>query len=93
MTAVLPTISFAWSILTIPSWNLHDVEEGTVETAHLQPFEAGFADWTAVGEIRASSTGYLAVEGAGRPATALRVRGSAGGTLPPGMQIWIVRLR
>lgn len=85
-------ISGAHPRLTITSWDLFDVEQSTVATADLQPLEMDFSDWQAVGEIRASSAGYLAVEEASRPATAIRVRGDEDGTLPSDMQIWIVRL-
>lgn len=85
-------ISGADAAFTMPSWNLKDLEDATVASAHLQPFEAGFSDWTASGDIRASSAGYVLLEGSGRPATAVRVRGSGGGVLPSSMQVWIVRL-
>lgn len=77
--------------LTFSSWNLYDFEQNTVATAHLQPLEAPFGDWTASGDVRASSTGYLAISGLSHLATAVKVRGSGGGLLPSGMQIWIVR--
>lgn len=80
-------------VLTIPSWDLFDVEQNVVSTAHLKPFEAPFGDWQAVGEIRASSAGYVTVDGSDRPATAIRVRGSNGGTLPSYMQLIVVRLQ
>lgn len=80
-------------LLAFTSWDLFDVERNTVSTAHLQPLEEGFADWQGAGEIRAGSAAYIAVEGGGRPATALRVRGGSGGLLPPDMQVWVVRLR
>lgn len=85
-------ISGAAAAFTIPSWDLKDIEDATVEAASLQPLEVGFTDWTASGEVRASSAGYVVVEGSGRPATAVRVRGSGGGVLPSSMQVWIVRL-
>ena len=79
--------------LTLPSWDLFDVEQNTVTTAHLQPLEMDFSDWQGVGDIRASSAGYIAVEQASRPATAVRVRDGTGQVLPADMQIWVVRLQ
>lgn len=80
-------------LLTFTSWDLFDVEQNTVSTAHLQPLEVSFTDWVGEGEIRSSSAGYIAVESAGRPATAIRIRGSTGGLLPADMQVWVVRLQ
>lgn len=79
--------------LTFTSWNLFDFEQNTVSTAHLEPLEVPFADWTAAGDIRSSSAGYLALDGVGRPASAVRVRGAGESTLPSFMQVWIVRMR
>lgn len=80
-------------LLRWPSWDLFDYEENTVETAHLEPFEEAFRDWQAVGEIRASSAGYITIEGSDRPATAVRFEGQSGGLLPSSTQVWVVRTR
>lgn len=79
--------------LTLPSWNLQDMEESVVRTAHLQPYELPFGDWQATGTVRSSSAAYLALEGPGREATAIRVRDGADGPLPPHVQVVLVRLR
>ena len=79
--------------LETASWDYYDIFEPYPEDSKLVPAEMGFGDWTLAGDVRASSTAYVAVESAGRPATAIRVRGSTGGTLPSDMQIWIVRLQ
>lgn len=79
--------------LSWPSWNLFDFEQNTVDTAHLLPFEETFRDWRATGQLRASSTGYLAVEGPDRPWTAIRFENQSGGPLPDGVQVWMVRIR
>lgn len=80
--------------LEITSWDLFDIVTNAFPgTARLAPLEQGFTDWTAAGEIRASSSAYVAVEDAGRPATAVRVRTGTGGILPADMQLWVVRLQ
>lgn len=79
--------------LSWPSWDLFDFEQNTVETADLVPFEETFRDWQAVGDVRASSTGYVAVEGGDRPATTVTVGSRSGGPLPAEVQVWVVRIR
>jgi hypothetical protein len=79
--------------LTFSSWNLYDFEQHTVADAHLQPTPQTFADWSTPADVRASSTAYVAVDGSGRPATAIRVRDLTGNPLPSYMQVWVVRMR
>lgn len=84
--------------LETSSWDYFDIFENNLDSAAgdpatLNPSEMGFADWSLSGDVRASSSAYVAVESAGRPATAIRVRDGTGGTLPSDMQIWVVRLR
>jgi len=79
--------------LTFTSWNLYDFEQNTVSAAHLRPLEAPFSDWQASGDVRSSSTGYVAVDGTSHPATAVKARDASGNDLPAYMQVWIVRLR
>lgn len=86
-------IAFPDPALTFASWDLTDIELNLPETAHLQPLEMGFTDWNGFGEVRASSAGYVTLDGSGRPATAVRVRDGADGTLPTFMQMWVVRLQ
>lgn len=79
--------------LTFTSWNLSDFEQNTVSSAHLQPYEEAFADWTLGVDVRASSTAYVAVGGSGRPATAVKVRDPSGQVLDSGVQVWVVRMQ
>ena len=84
--------------LETSSWDYFDIFENNLESsagdpATLNPSEMGFADWSLSGDVRASSAAYVAVESAGRPATAIRVRDGTDGTLPTDMQIWVVRLQ
>ena len=79
--------------LTFSSWNLYDFEQHTVATADLQPTPETFGDWTTTADVRASSAAYVAVDGSGRPATAVRVRDPSGNPLPSYMQVWVVRMR
>ena len=79
--------------LTFSSWNLYDFEQHTVATANLQPTPETFGDWTTTADVRASSAAYVAVDGSGRPATAVRVRDPSGNPLPAYMQVWVVRMR
>jgi len=79
--------------LRFTSWNLFDFEQHTVSTAHLLPEEESFADWTFSPDIRASSTAYVAVDGTGRPATAVKFRNAAGAPLSSYMQVWVVRVQ
>jgi hypothetical protein len=78
--------------LTLPSWNLFDIESVLVETARLQPRERGFGAFADEITVRGGSTGYFRVSGAGRPAAAIRARGLADAPLPSIMQLWVVRL-
>ncbi|MDP2584699.1 MAG: Ig-like domain-containing protein [Candidatus Palauibacterales bacterium] len=78
--------------LTFPSWNLNDFEQHTVATANLEPTPETFGDWTTTADVRASSAAYVAVDGSGRPATAVRVRDASGNPLPSYMQVWVVRM-
>lgn len=79
--------------LTTSSWNYADIFSNFPADAQLQPLQTPFSDWTATGDVRASSAGYLTIGGTGRPATAVRVRTQTDTTLPATMQIWIVRLQ
>jgi len=79
--------------LTFTSWNLRDYEQSMPSTARLEPVEETFGDWSIAGDVRASSTGYVAVEGRDRPAVAIEVAGADGGDLPASMQVWVVRVR
>jgi hypothetical protein len=85
--------------LTIPSWNLLDVFEGTFggqrinANARLVPADRGFATFSDQLSVRAGSSSYARLSSAGRPATAVRIRSGGGGALPGYMHVWVVRLR
>ncbi len=79
--------------LTLPSWNLVNIESSLVATARLQPTEVGFAGFDLARNVRAGSSAYVRMSGTARPATAVRVRSSSDTALPTSMNVWIVRLQ
>jgi hypothetical protein len=80
-------------LLTLPSYDLFDVESAVVPEARLVPRSRGFEDFQQGVQVRAGSSAYFLVSGADRPSTAIRVRSSTGGFLDPSMQVWVVRTR
>ena len=80
--------------LTMPSWNLFDIYEVRLaQGLRLVPTEVSFVDFTQTFQVRGASTGYFRISGTTRPATAIRARDLANGTLPSSMQLWVVRLQ
>lgn len=79
--------------LTLPSYDLSDIEDNVVPEARLQPRVRAFSDFNQSVQVRAGSTAYFLVSGADRPSTAIRVRSPSGGYLSPSTQIWVVRTR
>lgn len=86
--------------LTLPSWNLVDIYEGTFDdiqlfpTTRLIPRAHAFATFTDAFNVRAASTAYILLDGtAGRSATAVRARTSTDSELPAIMQLFVVRLK
>jgi hypothetical protein len=81
--------------LTIPSWNFKDIfEDGALPgSAARETSPLSFGDFTTVVRVRSSSTAFFTIGGAGRPATALRVRDAADALLPSPMQIFVVRTK
>ena len=80
--------------LTMTSWNLFDIYEvGSASALRLAPTAVSFADFTQTLKVRAASTGYFRISGTTRPATAVRARDLADGSLPSSMQLWVVRLQ
>ena len=78
----------------MPSWNLFDIYEvGLTQGLRLVPTAVSFADFTQMFKVRGASTGYFRISGTTRPATAVRARDLADGTLPSSMQFWVVRLQ
>lgn len=81
--------------LTVPSWNFKAIfEDGALPgSAALEPSVLSFGDFSSVLRVRASSTAFFTIGGAGRPATALRVRDAVDAALPSHMQIFVVRIK
>ena len=84
--------------LTLPSWNLQNIYEGTFAdrqlpaTARLIPRLHPFSSFTDAFNVRGASAAYILLSGTSGPtATAVRVRNSADGPLPPIMQLFVVR--
>ena len=80
-------------LLTLPSYNLLNIESNVVPEARLTPRVRTFADFQQSVQVRAGSSAYFLVSGANRPATAIRMRSSTGGFLDPSVQVWVVRTR
>ena len=78
-------------LLTLPSWNLFDIEQGLRENARLDPYRATFSDYMRDVSVRAASSAYFLVSGA-RSATAVRATTHTGASLPSHMRMWIVRV-
>jgi hypothetical protein len=79
--------------ITFTSWNLADVESRLIAVAHLQPRERSFSAFTDQVSVRAGSSAYFLVSGAGRPASSVRARDISDNALPGIMRMWVVRLR
>jgi hypothetical protein len=76
--------------LTIPSWNLVNIENRLVNPAHLRPRQHGFTTFSEDVQVRAGSAAYFLVTGA-RSAASLGMFATGGGTLPSNMRVFIVR--
>jgi hypothetical protein len=79
--------------LTMPSWNLFNIEQSTIENARLTPRERGFTPFADVVHVRGGSVAYFRVSGGSRPGTAIRVTADDGAPLPPHMRVWVVRMQ
>ncbi len=79
--------------LTMPSWNLFDIDQRVAPEARLEPRVRAYDDFTQGVQVRGGSTAYFLVSGANRPSTAIKVRGLGGGFLGPTMQVWVARVR
>ena len=79
--------------LQLPSWNLFAIEQRLVTTARLAPRDRQFSAFTDLISVRAGSTAYFLVSGAGRNATGIRVRDASDGSLPDNMRVWVVRMQ
>ena len=80
-------------LLTLPSYDLGDIEANVVPQARLTPRVRTFADFQQGVDVRAGSSAYFLVSGANRPSTAIRMRSSTGGSVDPTVQVWVVRTR
>jgi hypothetical protein len=79
--------------LQLRSWNLLDIENNLVESAHLVPRSRGFTSFADAFNVRAGSTAYFRVSGGSRPGTAIRIRSSSDQPLPSIVQVFVVRLQ
>lgn len=78
--------------LEFSSWNLQAIFDAYGTNTGLLPLQEGFGAWGVSEDVRAASSTYLELAGPNHTATAVRVLGPAGGALPVGMQVWVVRL-
>jgi hypothetical protein len=77
----------------LPNWNLRDIAAAWANpNAELLPRMRGFEPFMDEFSVRAGSSAYFDLSGVNRPATAIRARTAAGGSLPAHMQIWVVRV-
>lgn len=81
--------------LTFTSWNLANIYDNIVTTAHLTPHEHAFETFSDGVSVRGGSTAYFRMSGSPVPATAVKLRDATGLQLPSTstMRLWIVRLQ
>jgi hypothetical protein len=79
-------------LLSLPSWNLYDIEQHLNQNARLDPYDYTFTDASRNVSVRGGSSAYFLVTGA-RLATAIRATAPNGGVLPAPMRMWIVRVQ
>ena len=79
--------------LSLKSWNLVAIEQRLNVNARLTPRDRQFISFNDQISVRGGSSAYYVLSGAGRPATALRVRDIGDAMLPAGVQLWIVRVQ
>lgn len=78
--------------LTLPSWNLYDVEQHLNTNARLQPYQHAFADAARNVSVRGGSSAYILVSGA-RAQSAIGMTTQSGAALPAYMRMWVVRVQ
>lgn len=78
--------------LSLPSWNLYDIEQHLVQSARLDPYDHTFTDASRNASVRGGSSAYFLVSGP-RLASAVRATTTTGGTLPVAMRMWVVRVQ
>lgn len=85
-------IDVADPLLSFPSWDLYDYDLSVFEQARLLPRGVAFTAFTQDATVRAGSTAYYLISGAGRPATAVEITGPEGGALDASVRVWAVRV-
>ena len=81
-------------LLTFPSWNLRNIEQGLIEEARLVPDRKGFESFEREALVAAGSSLYQLVHTNGsHPPFALSARSGSDASLPGFMQLWVVRIR
>lgn len=81
-------------LLSFPSWNLRNIEEGLIEEAQLAPDRKGFESFERETLVAAASSLYQLVGTEGsHPPFALSARSGSGAGLPGFIQLWVVRIR
>ena len=88
-----PFVDPALDMFQFANWNLRTLEDAwTSSAARLTPRARSFADFQDDFSVRAASSAFFDLSGAGRPATAVRIRDQSGNLLPDFFQVWIVRV-
>ena len=83
----------ALAMFQFANWDLRSLEDAwTSPAARLAPRAWAFADFQDDFSVRAASSAFFDLSGAGRPATAVRIRDQGGNLLPAFFQVWIVRV-
>jgi hypothetical protein len=74
------------------NFNLRSLEDAWNPAARLTPRARAFAAFQDDFSVRAASSAFFDLSGAGRPATAVRIQDQSGNPLPGFFQVWIVRV-
>ena len=74
------------------NFNLRSLEDAWNASARLTPRSRAFADFQDDFSVRAASSAFFDLSGAGRPGTAVRIQDQNGNPLPDFFQVWIVRV-
>ena len=82
----------ALAMFQFANWDLRSLEGAFASPAALSPRAHAFEDFQDDFDVRAASNAFFEISGAGRPATAVRIRDQSGNLLPGLIQVWIVRV-